>query len=181
MLMRSMNHAVRHLLLLTSLLAATPHTVAAQDTIPRGAMVRVTAPSVELVDHRGTLDDVTTDFIRVDGLRIPREAITKVEVGRDVSNFLRFTAIGLVTGVALGAAVCLNECPTNDSDITRGGLMVLYTAFAGGAGLVLGAVLGGLTQRTEWRAVPGGSLQPTFAPTSDGRLLLGLRVRKMAR
>ncbi|MEX0836919.1 MAG: hypothetical protein WD101_01215 [Gemmatimonadota bacterium] len=172
-----MTPAVRRLLLLTLLMAAWPHSVASQERVSPGAEVRVSAPSVELVDHRGTLDDVTTDFLRVDGIRIPREAITKLEVGRDVSNFLRFAGIGLLTGVALGTAACLNECPTNDSDITRGGLMVMYAGVAGGAGLALGAVVGGVTRRTEWRTVPDGSLQPSLATTPDGRVLLGLRIR----
>lgn len=57
-----MKHPVRRLSLLTILSAASPHAVTPQEMITRGAMVRVSAPSVELVGHRGTLEDVTTDF-----------------------------------------------------------------------------------------------------------------------
>jgi hypothetical protein len=137
----------------------------------------VTAPSAGLVNLRGRLDSVTTDVIQVDGLIIARDAITKVEVLRDVSNFLRYTGLGLLTGVALGVAVCLNECPSGDSDVTKGGFMLLYGASAGAGGLVLGSIVGGLTHRTEWHRVPESSLRPIVTPSSDGRVRVGLRIR----
>ena len=69
-----MNRTLWGLLLVAGVLVAIPRAAAAQEVISRGAIVRVTAPSVGLVGHRGRLDDVTTDSIRVDALRIARVA-----------------------------------------------------------------------------------------------------------
>lgn len=171
-----MKHLPARLVVLTSLFAAMPDAAASQEMISRGSVVRVTAPAAGLVDHRGRLDEAPADSIRVDTRLIALSDITEAQVAREVSNFFRFAGVGLLAGVAAGAVTCLNECPSNDSDVSKGGYMLMYTVVAGGGGLALGAFLGALTQRTEWTSVPVSSLGSTLAPAPNGGLQVGFRL-----
>lgn len=158
------------------LLLSLPGRGAAQE-LTAGSKVRVTAPSLGLTEHRGILEWVRGDSLRVGERTIPLGATTRVEIGREVSNFARFSLIGLAGGAALAGIVCLNECPSNDSDIGKGGFMFLYSAVGAAGGLAIGAVTGALTHRTEWKAVSHARLGLTVAPTPGDGLTVGLTVR----
>lgn len=118
-----MTDHIGRITLVSFLLLSLPGRGAAQE-LTAGSNVRVTAPSLGLTEHRGILEWVRGDSLRVGERTIPLGATTRVEIGREVSNFARFSLIGLAGGAALAGIVCLNECPSNDSDIGKGGLHV---------------------------------------------------------
>jgi hypothetical protein len=119
-----MTDHIGRFILVSVLLLSLPGRVAAQE-VTAGSKVRVTAPSLGLDQHQGILEWIRGDSLRVGGRTIPLDATTRVEIGRDVSNFVPFSLIGLAGGAAVTAIYCLIECRSNDSDISKEGYMYL--------------------------------------------------------
>lgn len=84
-------------------------------------------------------------------------ALAGAAIGASPRYALRYGGVGALAGAVVGAAACAAACSDSDSDINKGGFIVIYGAIGAGGGFGVGALIGALTHLTGWRDVPLGS------------------------
>ena len=159
----------------------TPSTGPAQTPVPaQGQRVRVVGPGDRVrvtTPDRGRYDGIVQaipgDFLTVDTLTVPRASITRLEVHRGRKGHAPLgAAIGAVAlgavGVAAGIGLCESEFGFGGGCSNRGEA----AAAGGGAGVVVGALLGAVTgsfiKTDRWEDVSLYHLWVGVVPQRDG-------------
>ena len=125
---------------LFSLVAFPP--LEAQSPLRPGARVRLTAPSLGLVDHRGRVGDMRSDTIDVGSMAIPLASVTRLEVGRMRPKGMAVGAgIGLGVALAIGGEYSKTLLPFAIAGAAIGA-SPRYALKYGGVGALVGAAAG---------------------------------------
>ncbi|HVR70645.1 MAG TPA: hypothetical protein VMT87_07340 [Vicinamibacteria bacterium] len=173
--------------LLVALLAApgrAEDASAASLLVAEGARVRLLAPSVVDGLFKGTVLSSDADVLVVEmdrhvRVRVPRSAITRVEVGEERR---RRTWHGLIIGaVVLGALGGTADVPEDCARLRTQGSACFDSrgdAVAGGilVGAALGAFVGHRMQSETWRPVPVSAVQVSVGPLPGGGVRATLAV-----
>ena len=157
-------------------------------TVAPGARIRVTAPSRDLERHVTTVLEVRDDSVVVgasgNSRALELASITALDISagtrrQTAKGAMLGLAIGVVTGALIGAA-SYEECvPESFLDCfgasgSREEEATLGAALFGGAGLVIGAIVGTLNRTDRWTAV-NIPVQLAVAPTRAGGLGVALQ------
>lgn len=164
------------LLLLTGLITQTA--VSAQYDLRRDVRVRVLAPTFSRQRPVGTLagiDSAGLHLVRgsADTVLIPREAVMAIDVsaGRR-SHWVRGAAIGGLSGLVLATVVWIVDEAGNDDDPFTDALdRALFPVAAvtlGGAGALVGGVIGAVARTEQWDRVPAADVHWTLGPVARG-------------
>ena len=163
---------VRALVVCSLALIAAVGRGAAQATsaVAPGARVRVWAPEWRNEAVTGTLVELGSDYVVVrpegqaETLGVPRRAITSmyVSVGRTQRTGwgIKYGAVaGFVAGSLVGATVCavaVDSCASSQQQEENQTLVYsIGGGFIGaGAGLLVGAIIGGRIRADRWERVP---------------------------
>ncbi len=156
---------------------------AEEETLVRGARVRLTSASSSGARLQGTVesvDDTTLTIINDDHqmVKVSRAQLTKVEMawgrkGRARNGLLIGGLVGLAAGVLVAAtpdALCTKfDC----APLTTGekvGLALGATAVYG----AMGAGIGALVKTDRWVEVPPDKIRVSVAPTSGRGIAVGV-------
>ncbi len=155
------------------------------DEFTIGRRVRVTAPSVRLQRHAGTLTRFTGDTLVVGGRRVPVALVTRFEIFRGRrSQAGRGALIGAAVGAVVGAGFGLvsgDDRPSRGClvcfDFTAEEKAVIGGVFLGGAGALVGLVSGALIRTDRWEEATLDRFRVSVSPQRDGHFALGASVR----
>jgi hypothetical protein len=146
-----------------------------QGWLPTGSWVRVEAPAVMEGRLTGRLveqdaDDLTIAIGDRLPLKVPRVAVTRAEVslGRR-KTVLPATLMGAGAGLILGLTVPLDETDLCGVDCTRSEMVGAQTF----TWATVGALVGLLVKREDWRVIPTDSLKVSVAPTRGAGVAVG--------
>ena len=157
----------------------------AQGTPPLtpGAEVRVQSPSASgryVVDGHSAqtlmLRDRTGDIVHV-----PLGSVTELDVSRGRrtagSRALRGAGFGLLAGAGTGAVIgfASGDDPAGFMSFSAEEKALMAGVLLGGAGAVLGTVVGLLSRGEQWEAVPLNSIRTARA--TDGGMTIGYTIR----
>jgi hypothetical protein len=158
----------------------------AQESIPVGARVRVTAPDIAEKPIDGTVSSLDTASITLavpgealsSEQTIPLTSVSRLEIYRGRSHSpLKGMGTGLLVGAGAGLAIGIGAA-TEDSDFVCEGAGCIAIGTLGGAfwGVVIGGLFGAAIGHDEWDEVmvlrPGVSVQP-----AGGGFALALSLR----
>lgn len=155
-----------------------PTEMVAQEPLPQGARVRVTAPDCELRGQAKTYQAFRGDMLVFLTTECPLVSVTRLDVHRGQKRRLAKGALlgglgGIAAGVFLGAA-WYDFCV--DWSCNQVGFAALGVLLGGAAGTLLGAGVGALITSDRWEEVPLEGLVVSLAPQRDGRPALGFSV-----
>src|SRR5437773_2749266 len=159
-------------------LTAAPLTVIASQERPvlkSGDRVRIIAPSVSRAPFVGTLVTLRTDSLVVqDGANVWRlslASLTRLDISQGLTSHAgRGAGIGLLVGAGVGAVIGSGCDLTVVPVSSEAGCIAVGVALVGGAGALLGAVIGSHTRTERWAAVPLDHLRVSFMPRRSGRV-----------
>lgn len=135
-----------------------------------GSRVRVTAPAIGPKPFVGVLTDIDPESLallapdRYVPMKLPRSAVTKIEVSRSHRSKLKWALLGAGAGVAAGIAfgrcgLDTKNCSLEDQD---------HDANLGATLMIAGAVAGGLYAAERWHRVPMDGPRVSVAPVRGG-------------
>lgn len=168
---------------LLTLCLAAPGLAQSAPPLTPGAEVRVHSPSASgryVVDGHSpqtlTLRDSTGAIVHV-----PLGSVTELEVSRGRrtagSRALRGAGFGLLAGAGSGAVIgfASGDDPAGFMSFSAEEKALMAGVLMGGAGAVLGTVVGLLSRGEQWEAVPLNSVRT--APATDGGMTIGYAIR----
>ena len=137
-----------------------------------GARVRVTSAQIPRGRTVGILGRITRDTVVVTGHAVSLASISRFELsaGRK-SKWLTGMGTGFLGGAALGALSGVIACRRTE---IPGYCALVLGGIGGGAGLVVGGILGASMQGDRWREVPLSAFR--MAPILGPRGTLGIAV-----
>ena len=155
-----------------------PAVASAQDGgLARDVRVRVLAPSFSQKRPVGTLADLDSTGLRLvrgraDTLFIPRDAVMAVDVSAGKrSHWVRGAAIGGVSGMVLATVMWIADTAGDDDSFADAIDTAFYPAVAltlGGAGALVGGIIGAVARTEQWDRVPATELRWTVRPVASG-------------
>ncbi|HSK19537.1 MAG TPA: hypothetical protein VK912_10360 [Longimicrobiales bacterium] len=166
-----------------TLLCAAPGLAQTVPPLTPGAEVRVNSPSVSgryVVDGHNpetlSLRDSVGGIVHV-----PMATVTELSVSRGArpagARALRGAGFGLLIGAGSGAVIgfASGDDPGGFISFTAEEKALMAGTLMGGAGAVVGAVVGLLSRGEQWAAVPLNSIRG--GPSVDGGVTIGYAIR----
>ena len=141
--------------LLVPILSVAAFNLASGQELEPGVRVRLSAPSLGMRQHTGTLRGRDANKVLVDTLAVPLTALTSFETSQGrKSHTLLGAGIGFLVGGGIGALALMNDQDCLDI-ADQSACTALGAGIGGLGGAITGALLGGLVFKTErWRQVP---------------------------
>lgn len=159
---------MRSAVILSALVLAGFTEAAAQGALSLvpGQRLRVTAPSLHLVQYEGTFRGVHGDTLVLESMSAPLSDVTRLDVHRGTgSRVLMGIALFLPLGAGVGYFVGSSAA---EDGLTEGAAGICGTVIGGVVGLLLGGALGGATRVDKWEELPLDRLQVSIVPQRDG-------------
>jgi hypothetical protein len=124
---------------------------------------------------------MTIDSVLIAGFAISRVSIKRVEVSRGRKTQWRAgMGIGFVVGAALGAVLGIaasEGIDASDGNGSPGAIAVIFGGIGGGAGALIGSLLGAATHGDRWGLASLSTLRVAPTVHSDGAVGVAFGLR----
>ena len=170
-------------LVLICIFSGVPTEIAAQEPLPSGSRVRVTALDCGLRGGVTEFRALRADTLVLDTTECPLASVTHLDVSRGQKSHARLGAvIGFLTGALSGAVIgfSLGDDPPLFGEpfpFSARNKAAIGFLLGGGGGAIIGALIGKAVHGEQWEEVPLERLSVSLAPQRDGRVALGFSVR----
>ena len=140
-----------------------------------GDRIRAHAPSASPGPLVGTVVAFQADSLMVQGdtksWRLSLASLTRLDISQGRRSHAGLGAgIGLLVGAGVGAVIGSGCDLTVVPVSSEAGCIAVGVALVGGAGALLGAVIGSHTRTERWAEVPLDHLRISFMPRRSGRV-----------